>query len=248
MTTRRAPFFTALALLALAAPAFAQPLPTAAEVLAKYQQALGGKDSFTAKKSIAASGEFTIPSAGMTGSFAAFSARPNKASMKVTIGGFGEVRSGFDGSVAWSMNPMEGPRLMQGNEKAQAADEAEFDAVLRDISRFKSAETVERTTLNGKACIKVKLVWQSGRESFDCYSAETGLLVGSQGKQESNMGTLETVTLYDDYKAFEGFLMPTKITIQVMGMDQVISIKEVKFSELPATTFELPAEIKALIK
>jgi hypothetical protein len=130
----------------------------------------------------------------------------------------------------------------------QAADNAQFESTLRNMSDFKSIETVEKTALGGKDCFKVKLVWNSGRESFDCFSAETGLLVGSVATQASNMGNMEAVTLYDDYKVFGGLTMPTKITVQVMGFEQVVTVTEIKFADLPPTTFELPAEIKALVK
>jgi hypothetical protein len=62
------------------------------------------------------------------------------------------------------------------------------------------------------------------------------------------MGNMEAVTLYDDYKVFGGLTMPTKITVQVMGFEQVVTVTEIKFADLPPTTFELPAEIKALVK
>jgi hypothetical protein len=226
----------------------AQPLPPAADLIARYQQAIGGKEIFAAKRAIHATGDFTVPAAGVTGSFEMFSARPNRSLMRVTMGGFGEIRSGFDGTVAWSMNPMEGPRVMQDREKAQAADNAEFESVLRDVSYFKSVETVERTTVAGRDCYKVRLVWKSDRETFDCYSPETGLLVASMGEHQSSMGAVETVTLYDDYREFEGVKVATKVSVQLMGMEQVLTMREFRFTDVPASTFELPAEIRALVR
>lgn len=241
-------FFAAIALSAIAGSASAQPLPPAAELIAKYQKAIGGKEKLADKNFVTMIGEFSMPAQGMGGAFEAFSGRPNKAALRVTINGFGEVRSGYNGAVAWSMNPMEGPRLIDGPEKLQAIDDADFESMLRNMSSFKSAETVELTKMGTKDCYKVKLVWNSGRETFDCYSPETGLLVGSMATQVSSMGAMESTTMYDEYKDFGGLRMPTRMTIQAMGFDQVLTIKEIKFTEPAATTFELPAEIKALVK
>jgi len=247
--TRLPALLAALTLSVFAAPLAAQqPLPPAAELIARYQEAVGGKEKFASKTAMHATGDFAVPAAGVTGSFEMFSARPNKMLMRVTMGGFGEIKSGFDGTHAWSINPMEGPRLMQDKEKAQTADNADFESVLRDPSRFKSVETVERTTVAGRDCFKVRLVWQSDRETFDCYSPETGLLVASLGQQQSSMGVIDAVTLYDDYRDVDGVKVATKISVQAMGMEQVLTMKEIRFTDVPASTFELPAEIKALVR
>ena len=239
----------ALTLPAAAVPASAQQaLPPAADIIARYQEAIGGKANFDAKQAMRATGEFSVPAANVTGSFEMFSARPNRALMRITMGGFGEIRSGYDGTVAWSLNPMEGPRIMQDKEKAQAADNADFESVLRDVSRFKTVETVERTTVAGRDCYKVRIVWQSDRETFDCYSPENGLLVASMGQQQSSMGVIDAVTLYDDYREFGGIRVATRISVQAMGMEQVLTMREVSFDDVPAATFELPAEIRALIR
>lgn len=249
LRTRLPALLAALTLLAFVVPASAQqPLPPAAELIARYQQAIGGKENFAAKTGMRATGELSVPGANLTGTFEMFSARPNRMLMRVTLGGFGEMKTGYDGTVAWSVNPMEGPRLMQDREKVQAADNADFEGMLRDISRFKSVETVERTTVAGRDCYKVRVVWLSERETFDCYSPESGLLVASLGQQHSNMGVMDAVTLYDDYRDFEGVRVPTKISVQIMGVEQVLTMHEVFFTDVPASTFELPAEIRALVR
>jgi hypothetical protein len=247
--TRLPVLLAALTLPVVAVPASAQQaLPPAAEIIARYQTAIGGKANFDTKTAMHATGEFSVPAANVSGSFEMFSARPNRTLMRVTMGGFGEISTGYDGTVAWSLNPMEGPRLMQDAEQAQAAEKADFESVLRDVSRFKSVETVERTTVAGRDCFKVRVVWQSDRETFDCYSPETGLLVASLGQQQSNMGVIDAVTLYDDYREFEGFRVATRISVQAMGIEQVFTMRDVRFDNLPATTFELPAEIRALVR
>jgi hypothetical protein len=193
-------------------------------------------------------GEFSMPAAGMTGSLEVWSARPNRSAMKVGIQGLGEIRSGFTGEVGWSMNPMEGPRLLTGAELLQAQDEADFDSHLRPEGRVASATTIEKATMGGTECYRVKIVWKTGRETHDCYSIATGMLVASQGKSESSMGTLETTVLYGDVKEFDGFKLPTRLTTQMMGAEQIIVLKEVHFNVVADSVFDPPAGVKALIK
>jgi len=256
ISTPRARAFTRLATAALVAAAalapalqaHAQALPEASALIARYQEAIGGKDVLARYNSMRATGELSMPAQGLVASMEVFSARPNRTAMRVNIAGFGEIRSGHTGEHAWSLNPMEGPRLMQGPEKAQAVEEAAFESSLRGSAHIRSAETVERTTMAGRECIKVRLVWQSGRTTYDCYSEETGLLVGSIATQETNMGTLEAVSIYSDYQEFGGLKQPTRVTIQTMGMEQVITFRDITFDDVPESAFEVPAEIRGLIR
>lgn len=237
------------AALALLAPiaADAQDLPRAEDIVNRYRQAIGA-DAFKAKQYMSTVGEFSMPAMGLTAPFEAHAARPNRASSKIPIPGFGEFLRGHTGEHAWAVDPMEGPRILSGEEAKAAADDSWFDSALRPAELVSAMSTVERTTLAGRECYKVKLTWKSGRESHDCYAPDTGLLIGTMMKQTSQMGEIDVVMIYDDYKEFEGVRMATRMTMQVMGNDQVITLREVRFGAVPATAFEPPAEIKALIR
>jgi hypothetical protein len=237
-----------MAAAACAAPAAAQDLPEASALIARYQEAIGGRDAMAGFNSRRATGEASVPAQGLVASIEMLSARPNRAAMRVSIAGFGEIRSGHDGEVAWSLNPMEGPRLLQGAERTQAGEENQFDSALRLPELITSATSVERTKLAGRDCVKVRMTWKSGRETYDCYSEETGLLVGTLSRQETPMGAIDALTLLDDYQEFNGVRMATRMTIQVMGVDQVITLREVTWDDVPDSAFDLPAEIRGLIR
>lgn len=248
---RRAPALrnagAALVMCMLASAGHAQALPEAKQLIERYREVTGAA-KYADLRSMHATGEFSIPAAGMTGELEVWSARPNRSALRVSIGGFGEVRSGYTGEVGWSMNPMEGPRLLSGAEGAQAADEAHFDSHLRPESLITSATTVEKTHMGGVECYKVKLVWKSGRETHDCYGVDSGMLVASTGKTESSMGAIESVILYTDIKEIEGIKVPTRMSTQMMGAEQIIVLKEIHFNKVDDAAFEPPAEVKALIR
>ena len=102
--------------------------------------------------------------------------------------------------------------------------------------------------MNNEPCFKVKMVWKSGRETFDCYSVASGLLIASVDKQESPMGTVDVTNLISDYKDFGGQKVATRLTQQVMGQEQVLTISSVEYDAADAPQFEMPAAIKALIE
>ena len=244
LATRTLAAASAVALITGAARA--QELPAAADLAARHRATVNA-DALAQRSSMHTVGRFSIPSAGVSGRFESWSARPDRSAIHISLPNVGDIRSGFSEGIAWSLNPMEGPRVLSGNELAQAADDAAFDAMLRPEGRVASMTTVELTTLGETACYKVRVEWKSGRESFDCYSPETGLRVGTVSSQESAMGRVEATTLYEDYTSFDGFMLPTTIRIQVMGMEQVVSVDEVTFDTVPDSAFHRPAEITTLI-
>jgi hypothetical protein len=141
---------------------------------------------------------------------------------------------------------MQGPRIITGKELDAIREESSFGASSRQGPNVVSAETVEQTQMNGEACYKVKVVWKSGRETQDCYSVASGLLVASMGKQDSPMGSVEVTNLISDYKDFGGQKIATRLTQQLMGQEQVLIINTVDYDAADPASFEMPAAIKAL--
>jgi hypothetical protein len=245
---RKAPVALAALLVSLAPtslPAQAG-LPEAGTLIQRYVDAIGGRDAVLRPRMSRTTGTFEMPGAGLRGDMEMLMAPPNRMMSTVTIPGMGTMRSGYDGDVAWAVDPMMGARLMSGGELESTREQANTLASIRDAGLFTTRETVERTEIGGQPCYKVRLVWKSGRESFDCYSTETGLLIASIGKQESPMGSIEVTTRYADYREFGGVRMPTRMTMEMMGQQQIMTISNVEYDTVDAAAFELPAEIRAL--
>ena len=240
----------AAASLTVALPLRAQqvPLPAAGDLVARYVELIGGREAILRHSSFRTRGSFEMPSAGIRGDLEIVQARPNRMMMRTTIPGVGEIAGGFDGSVGWAMDPMQGPRLLSGAELDARRDEADVRSIFRDSGSVARLETVERVDLGGSACYKVKISWKSGRESFDCYAVDGGLLVATILKEQSPMGTLEVTTLVSEYKDFGGLRRPTKLTASAMGQQQVMTITSVDYDVLDHEAFALPAAIRALVE
>jgi len=249
--TRNLVAMTALIGGALApAMARAQALPAASEIVAKYVTAIGGKAEILKITSIKQTATMAVPSVGLNAEMEMYSAAPNKMAMKTNIPGLGEMQNGYNGAVAWDVNPMQGPRLLADKELANTAENADFySSMLYSPDRFASMETVGDSTINGEKVYKVKMVRKATqKESISYFSASTGLLVASFTQQESQMGVMPVLSTMGDYKKFGGVLMPTKLEQQMGPQKIVVTIKDVTINDVPDSAFAIPENVKPLIK
>jgi len=229
------------------APAAAS-LPSARSIIDRHIKALGGRAAILSHTSSHATGTMTVAGSGITGVLDIYSAKPDKSLLKINLGGIGEVREGFDGVHAWTLSPITGPALTQGKELEEKKFDADFYSDLHEEGRYASMKTVEKTTFDGRPCYKVSLIKKDGSEDFDFYDVETGLKAGAIGTRESQMGPMSVTQVHTDYQKFAGLLVPTTLKQTVMGMDQVLKLTTIEFDNVPPSTFDLPAQIKALIK
>jgi hypothetical protein len=224
-------------------------LPTGRAIIDRYVAAIGGRDAVLRHQSIRSVGTFEMPAAGVKGDLTIVQMAPNKMAMTIDLPGVGQMVSGYDGTVGWSINPMQGPRVLEGKELAQLREDAGPAAMLRSPDRIRSSETLELTTMNGKPCYRVKITYHSGRESFDCYSSETGLLVSMTQTQESPMGAVQVTTLFDDWKEFGSLKSATKVRMQMLGQEQLLTVDRIEFDRPEdAKAVEVPEQIKPLVK
>ncbi len=249
--------FSALAVASLAAgsmawssPVAAQALPPASEVIAKYVAAIGGKDAILKITSMTSTGTLEIPAMGLTATMEVYAAAPNKMATKTTIPGMGELLNGFNGSVAWDLNPMSGPRLLADKELEQMKENAGFhDNMLYTPDRFSKMETVGVADFNGEKAYKLLMVRKgSGTQSTQYFSVATGLLLGGETSSTTQMGEMMMSQSITEYKAFDGVKIPVKLEQTAGTNKMLITTSDVKFNSVPATAFDVPAQVKPLIK
>jgi hypothetical protein len=235
-----------LAAALLAAPAVAQEVPPAEQLVNRYVEALGGRDAVLAQRTSRTRGTFEMPAAGLAGNLEVVMSSGRMASV-VEIPGLGTIRSGFDGTHGWSVDPMMGARLMTGAELEALREQANPLMAVRDPSLFQSMETVRRTEMGGEPCWEVRTVTTGGREVVDCYHVESGLLVSQSSTTDSPMGSVQATNHFSEYRDFGGVMMPTRMVQETMGMQQVMTITSVEFDGIDAADVAAPAEIHALM-
>ncbi len=241
----------ALPLVGRAAPPQTQPasdLPKAETILDRYVDVTGGKAAYEKCKNRVSRGTLEVPAANLKGTVTIYHAAPDKMYSVTEIPGIGPVLEGCNGEVAWEHNPMMGPRLKEGSEKATALREAVFNAELNWRKIFKKAETVALEDVNGKPAYKVELTPAEGNAEIRHYDKESGLLVKSTFALSTKMGDIPVEIVLSDYKETGGIKVPQKATQTVAGQTVVLTFESVEHNaELPADRFDLPPEVKALL-
>jgi hypothetical protein len=189
-----------------------------------------------------------MPGQGVEGEVDIIAARPDLMRLRITLPGVGEIQSGYDGRIGWSLDPMSGPMLLQGKALEQTKMDADFDASLHTEKQFKLLETVERTMFEGRPAYKIKAVRQSGEEDLEFFDVENGLMLGAMVTRESPMGPVKATHITSEYKEFGGMKIPVKIVQRMMGIEQVITITSVQFNTVDKAAFVPPPQIQALVK
>lgn len=227
----------------------AEGLPPAQKIIDRYIEAIGGRAAVKSHSSLSARGTISIPANGMSGTIELFAARPNKMLAKTTLAGIGDVQEGFDGKVAWSMSPMTGPMLATGDELAQKALDADFDGALGIASKYESIKTIEKTTFEGRPVYKIALTRKiGGSDDIEFYDVETGLKAGAIMQRQNPMGTISVTSAVSDYKKFGNLLQPTVMKQTTQGVSIITTFTSFEYDKVDPAVFELPAEIKALVK
>lgn len=226
----------------------AQQAPSANDIFARYVDAIGGKDAVMQVSSIQTTGRVEAPGTGIAGTMEAFYA-PNRSVTRTTIPGVGVIATGFDGSVAWEVNPMQGPRIKNAKETAAIEEDANFYArMLYSRERYRSAETEGAVQFGGEEAWQVKTVLKSGRIQNEYFSVATGLHIGSQSTQISEVGSVNVVSVESNYRQFGALKRPTRSEVTTGARKMVVTVDSVVFGLVPASMFALPEPVKALVR
>lgn len=227
---------------ALVVPAalFAQK-PTAQSLFDKHAAAVGGIPAFKATTSRTEVGTADITFAGVSAGYERKSSS-GKMLLTIDVAGFGQVLRGYDGSIAWSMDPQSGAHKEDAAATADAASSTTLTAGLWEAGSYTSADVLDAMTFEGATCWPVKIVGKSGRTRTVYYDQTTGLKVGEVVQLETG----EQKIVYADYKPFGALKVPTKVTQGTPQGDVVLNITAVKFDPIDAAVFALPDAVKAL--
>ncbi len=236
-------------LLSAAALYAADELPKGEAVLDKYIEVTGGKAAYEKVKNDISTGTMTFVAMGLKGNMVAYSEAPDKRLVEVTLEGIGKISEGVNGDLAWSLNAMQGPRLKDGDEKADSLRQARYNADLYWRDLYKSAETTGSESVDGADCYKVVLTSKDGKTYTRWYDKKSGLLTKMAMTSRSPMGEIEVQVFPTDYRKEGDILMPHKVNSKVAGQELTMTIDKVEQNaDIPKDKFDPPAEIKALMK
>ncbi len=224
------------------------PLPSGADLVARYVTAIGGADAWRALTSVRATGTTELPEQNLRGTFEALSARPGRTVMRLEIGGLGKVEQGFNGEVGWILDPLVGPSLVTGDSLVEMKNDAHFDAVLHPPDLIASIVTTSRTEFDGRPAFKAKVTYVTGQTRDQYFDVESGLLLGSEGISATPMGKLPVKITLRDYKLYGAIRQPSRMIQTSMGLDQHFIVETVELNTVKPEALEPPAVIRAIMK
>jgi outer membrane lipoprotein-sorting protein len=225
-----------------------EKLPSGKEVLQRSIEAIGGKEKLAKIQNRVAEATMEIKDLGIKGTLTVYQARPNKMYTKVEIEGVGSVEQGTDGKVVWELNPMTGPRVKQGEERAAMLLFSHFDeSELLDL--YEKVECVGEEKVEGEACYKVVCTPKDAPPFTTYYSQASGLPVKAVVTFPHQFGKIEIENLTSDYKEVDGILLPHHTVEKAMSVESHATLTSYKHNvKLPDDRFDPPAEIKALLE
>jgi hypothetical protein len=233
-----------------AALAAQENLPPAAAVLDHFIEATGGKAAYEKHRTELAHGTLSLPAQGISGAMTLYGAEPSKTLMRVEIGAIGTMQTGVDDDIAWELSPLQGPRVVDGAEKADTVREARFNAPIHWREQYSKVETLGIERVGDEDCIKVLMTPNDGGHPETAYfSRKSGLLVKQTGTRATAMGDIPYDNTFADYRPVDGVLEPYKTTEKAAGQEVEVDLADMKYNaDVPDSTFAPPPEIQALLK
>ncbi len=223
-------------------------LPPARDIIQRHVAAIGGEAAYRALTSMRVRGRFEITGQNIAAEFEQLAARPDKLLMTADIAGIGHTEQGYDGTVAWTIDPQTGPRVLKDRERDEAIADAIFDGPLHRPENIRTLTTVGRETFDGHPALKVKVVLRSGVEQDEYFAVDSGLEIGWEGRRATPLGVVPTTAILRDYKPFGGLLQPTTLVQKALFVEQILRVTSVEYNVVPKDAFEPPPAIHALLR
>jgi hypothetical protein len=242
----------ALLLTALLAGAFAvaqeTAAPTAEAILDANAAAMGGAAAYARIRTSVVRGTLEMVGMGISGSVTLYSARPASSMVLFEAEALGKIRSGTDGRLAWELSDLQGPRLLEGAERAYALRSALFDAPVRWRELYPKVELLGSEAVDGAPCWKLRLQPSDGDPETWYVDQTSHLLVKATMTLTHAMGEIPVECTFGDYRPVDGVLLPFRSTQKMLTQEMRTVVSSVETNvEIPAAVFALPAEVRALL-
>lgn len=200
---------------------------TAATVLDKFLEAIGGKDKAKALTDMKMA--ITTEVQGMSLEIEVLSKAPNKSRTLVTMGGQTVMKSVFDGTNA---------SMMQMGQTAPVSEEQKMDmafdaAIISELLITELGLETQLTgieTIEGKKAYAVEITKPSGGKTTYYYDMESGLKVRSSTVAEGPQGSMVQNTDLSDYRDVEGVKFPFVMILPMGPMNMTGKVQKIELN------------------
>ncbi len=238
-----------ISLLASAGFIAAADLPTAEAVFDKYIEATGGKAGYEKLNAVSMHGTMELAGQAIKGDITIITARPDKLDIVLDLSGIGKFRSAAGGGNAWDVSPIQGPRILDGEERDLRLRNAHIDAYVQWRETYGDVKVDGEDTIDGKDCWRLlaKPPKASKPETL-WFDKQTGLVVKTTTTIFTAGSEVTAQSLPSDYRDVNGMKFPFKLR-QIVGPQTIeMTFDQVKLNpDLPPGQFEPPPDVQALL-
>lgn len=227
------------ALLALPFPSTAQKtgLPSAEQVLSKYVQALGGRESIQKVSTRVMSGKFEIDGVE-NGTVEVFYKTPNLYHSVVRVNGYGILDSGHDAKGGWEKSPDQPIRAQSGSDLARSRRELDLRKAVKVAQLYRSVTVKGKGQSGGRAVWLVVAVPAEGYPETMYFDVESGLLLKVDLQLDTENGPVAVERHYQDYRDVGGVKVAHTIRFLNPGLSYTLKFTAVHHN-IPIATDKL---------
>ena len=225
-----------------------ETLPDPAVIMDKIVEVTGGLETHRRIQNRVTKGTFEIVMAGIKNAIITYQAKPHKAYTKMESEAMGTFESGSNGDVAWEKSTITGPKVKEGEERADALRDAFFDPQANWRAFYHKVESLGMKPVDGRPCYKIVVTPNIGGPQTLYIDKNTYLILKVEWVSKQQMGTIPIEVFVSEYKNVDGILIPHKAKTRFMGQEMIFTITSVEHNvKMSPDFFKLPEEIRALV-
>ncbi len=232
--------------------ALAADMPSGASLLQRYIDRSGGAEAYAKAKNMVATGAVELAGQNISGAVTIFE-EGEKSRTAMEFPGIGKVEEGFDGETAWENSVLQGPRILEGDEKTSVVRGSTLALVASWREIYKDVRTVGVEDVDGKPAWKVEMTpvemtAKDGKPETFFFDKDSGMLVRISQILSTPLGDIAIEATMSDFRMVEGILTPFTMTEKALSQNIVMRLDKIAYNAaIPPDRFTLPAEVKALL-
>ena len=224
--------------------------PTVEEVINNHIDALGGREKLESVETIRTRAMMDLPA--RTGRLTADFAQTQKGDdfvLTMDIERFGRVQRGSKDGVYWTIDPLNGAKLLEGDELLMAKlQHGEQFPALRWNEFDGQISYRGREEIDGRTTHKLEFRPNAGIKAYRYFDAETWMILKVETTQKVSFGEMNVEVYPSDYREIDGIKIPfNQVTSSATG-DLVMRVEQLEFDiEINDGTFDLPVDVARLL-
>jgi hypothetical protein len=248
MIMNRRAFASHFAILAFLAPmGLAADLPAGEDLIQRFIDSSGGTEAYARTKNVEMTGTVELAGRNLGGKVSIVEAG-EKTRTTMELAGIGRIEQGFDGETAWENSALQGPRVLEGEEKNAMKHASTFALMTSWRDEYKSVKTVGEEDVEGKAAWKVEMTPKEGKPEIFYFDKSSGLLIRISATVSTPLGEIPTDVIISDYRKQEGMQTPFSLTQSAMGQTIAMKFTRIVYNgSLAKDVFDLPEPVKAVL-